>query len=247
MIVELLLALSLSQGLTTLAPGQSSGVKAPLITPDANVVAHVWFPKAIADTKANAWSATGAPPISKSTAFKVARYGGGPTTTSDYWKLGTGNDVLDFTGDFTICAVFTGPAGTVIRSIFTNGTVSTSSGYGIEYSSSERLEFYTFGAAASNTQSQSAATVNAGLNVACVGRTGTDQKLKLNGATTVTTAGAKNANCNATNAGCVAYLAYNSRNTIVMPGQVFEFYATTTAWNETDIAALQTAVMAKFK
>lgn len=89
---------------------------APL-SDDANTKCHLsWTTNdALTDSKGCAWAATGAPAaVSASDLYptgwtSTARHGRGPLDDTNYYSLGTGNDVMDLaTG--TVCVVFSIPA-----------------------------------------------------------------------------------------------------------------------------------------
>jgi hypothetical protein len=56
------------------------------------------------DTKGNAWTQNGTVP--QAAPVGAVPPGAGPFSDANYYSLGTGNDVLDFAGDFTITIVF---------------------------------------------------------------------------------------------------------------------------------------------
>lgn len=84
----------------------------PLIPDDAKTVAHVWWNgTALVDSKGNSWAMQGAVPQVPSSSsagfFKQPRAGAGPFTSTTYYSLGSsGNNPLNITGDFSVCAVF---------------------------------------------------------------------------------------------------------------------------------------------
>ena len=243
----LLIGVAQAQGLSLYAPGTGSKPK-PLITPDANAVIHVWWPKtALVDATLNSWMMNGTVPVAASSAYKTKRsVAGNPFTIINNYSLGSGSDVADFAGDFTVCVVFAGGATAGANHIFSNGTYGASgAGYFLRNTGASLRVTVDFCGAASAVGTLSPTnTYSTSANIACFGRSGAAGYAKLNGGTTVTNASVP------VSAG-TAYPAIIGNGTYApsgpFPGTVTEVYATSTAWNEATVAALQTAVMAKFK
>ena len=151
----------------------------PLILDDAGTVAHVWFRGAsLIDTRGNAWTTNGSVAITPRSGKTPA--GAGPFSDANYYSLGTGNDVLDFAGDFRVAFVFSSLAG--VRVFFANANqTGFAAGYAV----------YTNGTPAAgvlntyNAGTQGAATtvntVAAGvLSVICAWRSGATIGVKMN-------------------------------------------------------------------
>lgn len=173
-------------------PGHYSG--GPLILDDAGTVAHVtWNGSALVDSFGNSWTQNGTvPQVGK--AGKTPA-GAGPFSDVNYYSLGTGNDVLDFAGDFTVAVVWSATALTDDAECFIANGVFGASGAGwrvlARYVSADLL-FDTYSAASGLTRSATAAgAAQLGLNVICVGRSGTNQIAKCNLSAATTTAGTK--------------------------------------------------------
>ena len=256
----LLPSLALAQGLSLTAPGVTGGGKVlasfplttsgALIEEDANTVAHVyWNGTALVDTKGNSWTQNGTVPQVTANPFTTTRYGAGPFSAANYYSLGTGADVLDFAGDFTICVVlkFDATDG-AWRPVVYNG-VTVTSGWELWVNASSNIiqaVFITDGGAA-DTRSTVMLTGTTGPNsnfplVICGGRSGTTQYAKINLGTTVSTPNAKNVPGTAAIAriGVDNTLVYSARDTL------YEVYATSTAWSEATVTAIQQKVLGHY-
>ena len=91
---------------------------------DENTVAHVyWNGSALVDTKNNAWGTTGSPPMVAANALPTLTAAGGVTLdgNNNLVTLGTGNDVLDFSGDWWACFAFVPTAASSLRMLANNG------------------------------------------------------------------------------------------------------------------------------
>jgi hypothetical protein len=105
----------------------------------------------------------------------------GPFSDSNYLKLdplGTGADLLDFTGDFYICAMFMPTSFSGGPMLFSNG-LAISNGYYMRVTAGGNVNIIFQGAVGPST---GASTLNA-VNVVCGGRSGTDAVIKLNNGT----------------------------------------------------------------
>jgi hypothetical protein len=125
----------------------------------------------------------------------VRHTGVGPFTGSNNFFLGTGDDVLDFTGDFSLSLVIDPVTVAATRTIFADaegGGPGGSAGYTVGYDATGAVIFATWGAAASSTVTTSAAGALVVGQKALIsfGREGTTQRLQVNGVET-TTANAK--------------------------------------------------------
>jgi hypothetical protein len=232
-----------AQGLTKYAPGQKkkTATSAPLLTPDAGTVAHVWFPTTAGtvDTKGNSWSVNGTVTFTSSTVFTTARADASGFSVANYLKLGTGSDVMDFTGDFTCYAVVDNGANVMVS----DGAVDAAGSgwrmaYYIGYST-----FDTLAAASALTRTQWA-TVAVAVNVYAFGRSGTAQYAKWNLTATQTTAAAKTT----AGTGWQARIGSGSDVSIApFTGKIYEVMCTSTAFTEATVAANITAVLAKVR
>lgn len=76
-----------------------------LFQPDANTVAHIyWDGGRLVDTKGNTWTQTGTVPMVGRRAN--AQPGSGPYSDLNFYSLGAGSDVLDFSGDFMVSIAY---------------------------------------------------------------------------------------------------------------------------------------------
>lgn len=153
----------------------------PLFLDDANTVAHLtWNGVSLVDSRGNAWSMHATvPQIAKGGKTPA---GAGPYSSSNYYTLGSGSDVIDFTGNFTACFAFQSnvhPA-TSNFGLFSDH-IDNVGGWGIYLGSSDApaLYFHRSGANSVVTDSTYAITVGSP-SVICVGRTGTTGALQLN-------------------------------------------------------------------
>jgi hypothetical protein len=161
------------------------------ITEDAGTVAHVyWNGTALVDTKGNAWAMNGT--VSQVAKSGLTPAGAGPTSETNYYKLGTGNDVLDVVGDFTICLVFSTPDATG-GNLFENGSFGGGgSGYVVGHAGTyAMIDTYTAGGLLTRAGTPNAPPSGT-VNVVCAGRTGSSQKVKLNLGNVDTVADARN-------------------------------------------------------
>lgn len=153
----------------------------PLIGDDAGTVAHVyWDGSALVDTKGLGWAMVGTvPQVSASVSpFTPGRAGSGVYSDANYYTLGAGSDVLDFTGDFSACFVFVPPTTFAASpAIFDNGAVATS-GYIFFLDTGGRLSSFSYSSGQQAISGNSVVTY--GINVACGGRSGVNFVSKLN-------------------------------------------------------------------
>jgi hypothetical protein len=193
-----------------------TGYSGPLIPDDPGTVVHVtWNGSALADSKGNTWTMGGTvPQVAKS--GKVPA-GAGVFSDSNYYSLGSGNDVLDFAGDFSLCIVFGLAAGSSLDVMLADITAST--GYYIAANGSNVAQF--------KQGVNSYVTVNTlsttDINVVCVGRAGSALVLKANngaavpGASTGTPATAT-----------IAYLGrFSSTGNAAAREKIYEVWAST--------------------
>lgn len=216
---------------------------APLI-PDALFpsVAHAWWDGgALNDTKGNAWTMNGTVP-------QVARAGdipagAGPFSDANYYSLGTGNDVLDFAGDWSACFVFRPSSISAVNPgiLFRNGAAATQ-GYSVQYnvSPTPTLVGFNFRTGA-NDIAQTANLVSTDvINVACAGISGSTLMAKLNfGANATAAVGGRVAGtANIARLGDVAGGAFVS-------GTIYEAWLSTTAPSDALFTRLMTIVRNK--
>ena len=243
-----------SQGLTPLAPGATGGGKVlasfplstsgPLITEDANTVAHVyWNGTALVDSKGNAWTENGTVPQVTANPFTVERFGSGPFSAANYYSLGTGDDVLDFAGDITVCVVFSGLLAGTSEVASDGGFGAAGAGWTL-LASATQVIFDTYDAASAYTRASAAAVVTSGPHVICGGRSGSTQYVKGNLVATVSQAGAKTVA--ATSNPAMIGRRATGAGTAPMEGTIYEVYATTTPFTEATVVAIQQKVLGHF-
>ncbi len=196
----------------------------PLIADDAGTVAHVWFRNgALVDKYGNAWTQNGAvPQVAKSGRTPA---GAGPFSDANYYSLGTGNDALDFVGDFSIAVVFQ-PTATNNSGAFLSNGVFGAAGSGYRLSLIGGVgQIDTYAAASGLGRKAEVAAVQTGtLNVICAGRGTTTVYLKqnlraiLSAAAATITAGT----------GRVANLGRDDGLTNSVPGNIYEIWMSST-------------------
>jgi hypothetical protein len=130
------------------------------------------------DTKGNAWTMNGAvPAVGGSGPFAPGRAGAGPFSDANYYYLGSGSDPLDFTGDYSLCAVFFSPSTWSGNQILLNDGAAGVDGYAFQILNSGALD-YVIGTSG-DIVTGTTATLGA-INVGCVGRAGSTGYAKLN-------------------------------------------------------------------
>lgn len=161
----------------------------PVIPDDGAGAAHVFFDgTGIRDLYGNAWAQNGSVP--QVPAAYPLPPGVGPFSDANYYSLGAGADVLDFAGDFSVCVVLN-PARAVNQGVISDAAAFGAAGAGWRLMiTTGTVTFDTL--AAGSVFTRCTDTVPATLSVLCFGRSGTNQRLKVNFQTLVTTAGAQN-------------------------------------------------------
>lgn len=145
-----------------------------LILDDPGTVAHVYFDgAAIRDSSGNAWSMQGTVPQVAKSGFTPA--GAGPFSDSAFYTLGTGSDVLDFSGDFSACIVWSPSTTNATRALAANGTYNTA---GWIVSDSQRLYVSQSGGVSSTAVGGNPA--NGTMSVTCFGQASGRAVLKQN-------------------------------------------------------------------
>lgn len=150
----------------------------PIITPDANTVAHLWFKAGgLTDSRGNAWSVVGSVPYVPRSGR--APGGAGSFGAGAYYYLPAGS-TLAFAGDFSACFVFR--QNTLAGTLFSN--LSTAGGWGVWY------DWSWYGNAVLNLRNATANTTVGGLrtdklgvdriSVVCAGRSGNVWRVKTN-------------------------------------------------------------------
>jgi len=213
--------------------------RGPLIPDDANTVAHVYFRNgALVDSYGNSWTQNGTMP-QVSASGKIPP-GSGPSSDTNNYSLGSGNDVLDFTGNFSICMIVGASSSYAAQPVtFCNGLYN-SNGYYIGFNTTGHL---TMGVGPGGIMTATSNAIISGVpNVVCVGiNFGTStwvQKLNLG---TVVTAGSASL-LPAT--GRIAYLG--RYNTAGQPwlGTIYEAWFSTTLASDAAFTTLATQIKA---
>jgi hypothetical protein len=252
----LLIGTAHAQGLTKLPPGQKAKASASadtLITGTANTKSHVyWSGTRLVDVKGLSWAMQGTVPqvAASTTYFKVSRAGAGGFSTSNYYKLAAPN-VVQFAGDFTICAVYACNATAAENVIVNTGSAVTPAGYTLSTCRTAGLSGgngITISIRGSTTATVGTAAIGQGMgntaHIACFGRAGTTAYLKVDGIATFS--GASTAYGNPVASQALVGI-YDDLTAGPSAHYVFEVWYSSDAWNESAVAALQTAVMAKFQ
>lgn len=165
-------------------PAIDSGAwRRPLFADNSTVICHAWWTRGgIKDTRGCAWSTAGVVSYVPRAGRRPAR--SGATTAVNYYSLGTGNDALDFAGDFTCRVVFLGAVGTQI--LLSNFTANTQ-GYTTYWVGAD-FGFATYNGIA-GPLTDTGAVVAGTMNVASFGRASGTKYLKVNGRATKSVAG----------------------------------------------------------
>jgi hypothetical protein len=197
--------------------------RGPLITPDANTVAHViWRNGALVDTKGNSWTMNGTVP-------QVASSGStppsaGPYTGVNFYSLGAGADVLDFAGG-TFSAAVVGQITSLPASsapLIDNGApVSSGWLFHLNNTGTVLVACYNGGAFSTSTAN---AVVAGQTFVAFAGMTAGTLYAKLNGGVMTSAAGTMT-----TPTTVVAALGWSAATSRNYTGTIYEAWASTTA------------------
>jgi len=186
------------------------------------------------DTRGNAWTQNGTvPAVLGPGPFVPGRVGVGPFSDANYFSLGSGADVLDFSGDFSACFAFFGGPSASGPGIFTDG-VYNSAGWGVVLTVSGAVNFWT---ASSAYDLITASTVVPGPNIACVGRAGSTKYAKLNVGTTASIA----AGSMAVGSSGAAMLGRYPVQPYTAP--IYEAWFSSTPWNEASVTKIQQRVL----
>lgn len=209
-----------------------------LIADDANTVAHVWFDGAqLRDVQGNAWTQNGTVPQSTTGAFTQSRGQAGPYTAANYYQLGTGNDALDFAGDFSVCAMFIATDITAAFAIVANGQ-SGVSGWALFSTAGGSASILTYDGTGNAAATVSQIVVG-GPNIVCAGRTGSNMAIKLNMGT-YTTAAAKPITVGT---GQPARIGLHSSGSSPATAQVIEVWASSTTPSDALFTKIQQGVL----
>jgi hypothetical protein len=219
-------------------------MSSPIIPDDGNTVAHIWVNGGtLIDTKGNTWASHGSVPFNApATVFGRSVEGIGPFSDSDYFTLGTGSDVIDFSGDFTATFIVAGlpPAGNT-RYFFCNGGMQGrgEGGYavGANNSSAEwRVLMNEFSNSTYNSP-----PVSSSPNIISIGRSGGFGFMKVGAGTELSISGWVPSVST-----LVATIGRPSRvidNGYSWAGQVYEAHFSTSAWSSSAVTARHTAAM----
>lgn len=204
----------------------------PLIADDVNTVCHATFNgTAIQDSKGCAWTMQGTvPQVSRSGKTPP---GAGPFSASNYYYLGSGNDALDFAGDFSICVVHTPTAGA--NYLVSDGAYNVS-GYYLQVTTSSATFNMSGGAGVNASVFPSTQVV--GVNVLCVGRSGNTAYAKSNLGATLNAAISSYAPATAT----IARIGTASAGANPFAGTIYELWFSTTAASDAVFTAIANRV-----
>lgn len=198
----------------------SPPIRLPLITPDANAVAHVyWTSTGLVDAKGNTWTMVGSVPQVAGT--RRLPPGAGPMSGTALYRItGTG---LNFAGDFTavVVAKITATTGTFALPLVT-GTGSVGYFGGVVQSSGRvRAQFYP----GASVDTGATVTVDSPF-VIVFGRASSAYYVKVSG-------GTSNRSLLGTyTAGTTAATIGTGLGGNAFPGVVYEVYATTTPFSD---------------
>lgn len=156
-------------------------------TPDANTVSNVtWNGASIVDPY-NTWTQNGTVPQVTTSPWYPNGFSAAPTagagafSDTNYYSLGTGSDVLDFTGDFSCCFAHL-PTSSPSDLVLLSDWVASSSGWYIDprLGGAGGVLVFQSGAVQSLVQDVGGFSVLGGANVICAGRGGSTGYLKQN-------------------------------------------------------------------
>lgn len=215
---------------------------APILSDDENTISHVyWRSGALVDTKNVGWTMNGTVPQVSEVGYVPP--GSGPSTDTNYYKLGTGNDQLDFSAgsNFTIMLITRAEDVSHERLVLSN--LTSSAGWGLETSTAGKWNFLT-----RNTTTSSATTTNGPLigkiSFICFGKSGSTIMLKVNLDEIVTTGSA--VYTPATTTQCVIG-HYPAATGYYYTGENYEILYTTTAVSDALCTATAQSVRSKMK
>lgn len=221
----------------------------PLIEEDANTVSHVyWNGSALVDTKGNSWTMNGTVPQNVASPFYpdgfagAQKKGAGPYSAANNYSLGTGSDVLDITGDFTVCAVVDLPLLAAAGGrIIGNGIFgATGSGWLLAINVSGGMpsaQFDTYAAGSAFTRATQTLTARGATNIVCGGRSGTTQYASVSSLTGSSAVGSKQI----AGTGAAARIGEDSvagGGNHFASGAIYEIYITSTPFSNTLIAGI---------
>ena len=216
--------------------------RGPLITEDANCVAHViWRNGSLIDLKGNSWTMAGTvPQVPESGSVPP---GAGPFSIANYYKLGTGVDVLDFAGG-TFSLVVIGKMSADPSTVIAGNTDVATAGWNLQTATANTFSFRQFGPAVQVTSGNTAPTGS--LFVGCGGRDngGSLAYVKLNSGTTVTGASASYTSPSAVEANIGTWSAHSFA---WVNGIAYELYATTTAPSDALFSGIVAQVAARVR
>jgi len=215
--------------------------KGPLIDEDANTVAHVyWRNGALVDSKANSWVMNGTVP--QVGAVGAVPPGAGQFSAANNYTLGSGNDVLDFAGDFTFVAVsrqVSLPAGS--SPSFYNATPVAQGWIGL-ITNAGKGQLVAYNGAFPNALTTN--SIGAGsVYVLCGGRASGTLYAKLNLGTTITAAGGTIVPGTTS----VATIGYDTVDARAHTGYVYELYFTTTTPSDALFTAIASRVFSRIR
>lgn len=152
----------------------------PYIFPEpTGTTCHVYFDGTrLVDTKGCAWAKTGAPTMVPASG-KIPAGESSANGDLNYYSLGTGNDGLDFPGDFGMCVASIPSAGDLSHTnvAYSNGTYATD---GMFLQASGTAWRWNLSASGTGSNLSSNAGLVAGsLDISCFGRAGSTQMAQL--------------------------------------------------------------------
>lgn len=220
------------------APWWRSG---PLITPDANAVAHIiWRNGALVDTKGNSWTQSGTVPQVADSGFIPP--GAGPFSTSNYYTLGSGADAVDLGGGTWTIGVVARLTSLPASSapVLSNATLSTE-GYLIQMTSAGLAQQVAYNGTGNSAVSANAVTAGQFI-VGCFGRDAGTSYVKLNGG--VKASAAAGFTAGSTSVATIGLIASLSR---AFNGTIYEIYVTSSAPSDALLDSMQSQVYVRTK
>ena len=208
----------------------------PLILDDANTVCHAtWNGYTVVDQRC-AWAMAGTvPQVAK---LGKVPAGAGAFADANNYTVGSGSDVMDFAGDFSLCVVYSVTAYANSPVLVSDGAANAA-GYYLQQGSSGTVNLVTNSSGANS----SGATVNTAslstVNVACAGRSGTTQHVKLNLGTIASKAAAT---ITAGTSQVLKMGRYDGTGSGLTAGTIYEVWASSTPASDALFTAVQQRV-----
>lgn len=149
------------------------------IVEDQNCVVHVrWNGSQLVDVKKSGWTMNGTVPQANGFLMPSGRSGAGPFSDTNYYSLVS--NLLNFAGDFSACFVVSGPPTTAYAVPGGSENYPQSGWYAQAVLTTGTLQAVSLSGGVATVVTTTNSFTVGGLNVACMGRSGTTLYAKLN-------------------------------------------------------------------